>query len=43
MSLPAAITNQPYPFSLSHRSTRRNHLPTHSRTKPFMGSLAPFR
>jgi hypothetical protein len=30
------ITNQPFPFNLSHRRNRRNHLPSHSRTNPYM-------
>jgi hypothetical protein len=28
------ITNQP--FQLTHRRNRRNHLPSHSRTNPYL-------
>lgn len=30
----AAITNKP--INLSHRKNRRSHLPSHSRTKPYL-------
>ena len=33
-----AITDQPFPFNLAmHRSQRHGRLPTHSRTKPYIG------
>lgn len=33
------ITNQPYPFNATHRTNRRTRLPTHTRTKPYIGGI----
>lgn len=30
-----AITNQPFPFNLTHRRPRRSHLPSHHRSNPY--------
>lgn len=39
-----AITNQhPLPFQLTHRRPRRNHLPSHSRTNPYLETPHDYR